>query len=78
VGKARVAESGELPPDIQDYNGRGNGPLADHFPDLRHPFPTNLSLPESPKTRRISKHVDAESGNRQSTPNNKKPPQQLL
>jgi hypothetical protein len=68
-----VAEYGEPAPDIQTHNGHGAGPLADLSPYLRHPFPTNLSLPESPKTRRILKHVADIVGNRQNTTNKIKP-----
>jgi hypothetical protein len=65
VGKARVAEYGEPAPDIQTHNGHAQGPLADLSPYLRHPFPTNLSLPDSPSRPKSQNNVAPKRGNRQ-------------
>ncbi|MDR3189857.1 MAG: hypothetical protein LBT80_01475, partial [Lactobacillaceae bacterium] len=52
--------------------GHGAGPLADLSSYLRHPFPTNLSLPESPSRPKFYNNFDAASGKQQSTPNKRK------
>ncbi|MDR3189713.1 MAG: hypothetical protein LBT80_00730, partial [Lactobacillaceae bacterium] len=59
-------------PDIQTHNGHGAGPLADLSPYLRHPFPTNLSLPESPSRPKFYNNFDATSGKQQSPENKTK------
>ncbi|MDR3190753.1 MAG: hypothetical protein LBT80_06035, partial [Lactobacillaceae bacterium] len=69
VGKARVAEYGEPAPDIKTHNGHGAGPLADLSPYLCHPFPTNLSLPESPSQPQFHNNVADHVGNQQNTSN---------
>ncbi|MDR3191085.1 MAG: hypothetical protein LBT80_07785, partial [Lactobacillaceae bacterium] len=63
----------EPAPDIQDYNGHGAGPLADLSTYLRHPFPTNLSLPESPSRPEFHNNVAPEGGNQHITPRKRKP-----
>ncbi|MDR3191267.1 MAG: hypothetical protein LBT80_08825, partial [Lactobacillaceae bacterium] len=58
--------------DIQTHNGHGAGPLADLSSYLRHPFPTNLSLPESPSRPKFCNNVADPVGNRQPPQTNEK------